>query len=71
MPGNWLGRHPVALSWPTNLGWILQSQTNALSTGLTVNSNGWFDVSGSALVTATNIPINPANPAMFFRLRLP
>jgi len=61
----------LALSWPTNLGWILQDQTNSLSTGLTVNSNAWFDVSGSVNVTSTNIPINPANPTVFFRLRHP
>jgi autotransporter-associated beta strand protein len=61
----------LALSWPTNLGWILQDQTNALSVGLVVNSNAWFDISGSALVTSTNITINPANPTMFFRLRSP
>jgi len=61
----------LALSWPTNLGWILQNQTNSLSTGLTVSSNTWFDVSGSDGVTSTNIPLNPANPTVFFRLRHP
>jgi fibronectin-binding autotransporter adhesin len=61
----------LALSWPTNLGWILQSQTNALSTGLVTNSSAWFDVSGSAAVTSTNLTINPTNPSVFFRLRLP
>jgi autotransporter-associated beta strand protein len=65
------GGNTLALSWPTNLGWILQSQTNALSTGLTVNSNSWFDVTGSASVTSTNIPINTKNPTVFFRLRHP
>ncbi len=61
----------LALSWPTNLGWILQNQTNALNVGLTVNSNGWFDVAGSASVTSTNITIVPANPTVFYRLRHP
>ena len=61
----------LALSWPTNLGWILQDQTNALNVGLTVNSNGWFDMAGSALVTSTNITINQVNPTVFFRLRHP
>jgi autotransporter-associated beta strand protein len=61
----------LSLSWPTNLGWILQDQTNTLNVGLVANSNAWFDVSGSASVTSTNITINPANPTMFFRLRLP
>ncbi|EEF60581.1 beta strand repeat-containing protein [Pedosphaera parvula] len=61
----------LALSWPTNLGWILQSQTNALSTGLVNNSNAWFDMPGSAAVTSTNLTINPTNSTVFFRLRLP
>ena len=61
----------LALSWPTNLGWILQSQTNALNIGLVASSNDWFDVPGSASVTSTNVPITPANPAVFFRLRHP
>jgi autotransporter-associated beta strand protein len=61
----------LALSWPTNLGWILQNQTNALNVGLTVNSNTWFDVAGSGSVTSTNIPINHLNPTVFFRLRHP
>lgn len=61
----------LALSWPTNLGWILQSQTNALSIGLVGNSNAWSDVAGSAAITATNVVINPTNAAVFFRLRHP
>jgi fibronectin-binding autotransporter adhesin len=61
----------LALSWPTNLGWILQSQTNTLNTGLVTNSNAWFDMPGSAAVTSTNLSINPTNPSVFFRLRLP
>jgi hypothetical protein len=61
----------LALSWPTNLGWILQSQTNALNVGLLVNSNAWFDVAGSSSTTSTNITVNMANPAVFYRLRHP
>ncbi|MDB6017462.1 MAG: outer rane autotransporter barrel domain protein [Pedosphaera sp.] len=57
----------LALSWPTNLGWILQSHTNALN----VNSNAWFDMPGSSSSTFTNITINPANPTEFYRLRSP
>ena len=59
----------INLAWPaTHLGWILQTETNALSVGLTTN---WVDVAGSDLVTATNIPVSPANPVAFFRLRHP
>lgn len=57
------------LSWPsTHLGWILQSQTNSRSVGLATN---WFDVSGSGAVTATNFPVNAADPTVFYRLRKP
>jgi autotransporter-associated beta strand protein len=66
-----LSGQTLALSWPTNLGWILQSQTNALGAGLIGSSNAWFDVAGSSSVTATNLTINPTNPTVFFRLRRP
>jgi autotransporter-associated beta strand protein len=57
------------LSWPADhLGWFLQAQTNALTVGI---SNNWVDVPGSSGMTATNIPISPAAPAAFFRLRSP
>ncbi len=57
----------LTLSWPAqHLGWILQAQTNTLSGG-----TNWVDVLGTDLVTSTNLPINPANSAGFFRLRPP
>ncbi|MGN6552239.1 MAG: hypothetical protein ACTHLW_00685 [Verrucomicrobiota bacterium] len=58
----------LALSWPTNAGWILQAQTNALSVGLVSNSNAWFNVPGSELVTSTNMPIVQTNGAVFYRM---
>lgn len=58
----------LALSWPTNAGWILQAQTNTLSVGLVANSNAWFNVPGSELVTSTNFPIVPTNGAVFYRM---
>jgi autotransporter-associated beta strand protein len=59
----------LTVSWPaTHLGWILQAQTNGLGAGLGAN---WSDVAGSSGVTSQNIPINPANPTVFFRLRHP
>ena len=61
----------LALGWPTNAGWILQSQTNPLSAGLTTPSNTWFDVAGSASITNTVITVTPTNPTVFYRLRLP
>ena len=62
----------LTVKWPaTHLGWILESQTNALNSGLTAPSNTWHAISGSAAVTQTNMGINPANPTVFFRLRHP
>jgi autotransporter-associated beta strand protein len=59
----------LSLSWPTDhLGWILQSQTNSLGSGLTTN---WVDVAGSETMTSTNIAINAALPTAFYRLRHP
>ena len=59
----------LSLSWPaSHLGWILQQQTNPLTTGISTN---WVDVASSASITSTNIAINPATPTAFYRLRLP
>lgn len=59
----------LSLSWPaTHLGWILQGQTNNLSTGISAT---WSDIPGTAAVTTTNLAIDPLNPAVFFRLRHP
>jgi len=59
----------LTLSWPPDhLGWRLQAQTNAPGIGLRTN---WVSVPGSALVTSTNFPLNPANGAVFFRLIYP
>jgi hypothetical protein len=56
----------LTIAWPADhLGWILQAQTNGLSTGQ------WFDLPGSSDVNALAIPMDPANPAVFYRLRLP
>jgi fibronectin-binding autotransporter adhesin len=58
----------LTLGWAANLGWILQSQTNNASVGLSTN---WVDVAGSALVTNVVITINPNSPSVFYRLRSP
>ncbi|MDB6018239.1 MAG: Carbohydrate binding family 6 [Pedosphaera sp.] len=59
----------IALSWPEDhLGWRLQVQTNTLGNGLGTN---WVTLSGSELVTGTNITISPANGAVFYRLISP
>ena len=57
------------LSWPSDYtGWILQSQTNAISIGLSTN---WVTVPGSSTTNHVVIPIDSANGSAFFRLRHP
>lgn len=59
----------LTITWPENYqGWILQEQTNTLQVGISTN---WVDVAGSANVTTTNVLINQASPAVFYRLRYP
>ena len=55
------------LSWPaSHLGWLAQS--NAVSV---VATNSWFDIPGSASGTSLSVPINPALPQVYYRLRHP
>lgn len=64
-----ISANALTLSWPSDhRGWHLQVQTNAPGSGLTTN---WLNVPGSDLVTSTNITINPANGAVFYRLVYP
>jgi autotransporter-associated beta strand protein len=61
----------LVLSWPaSHTGWTLQAQTSSLATGLSNNTNAWFDVPGSALTNQVSLPVDQANPAVFYRLRL-
>ncbi len=62
----------LRLSWPADhTGWLLQMQTNSLSVGLNASSNDWTTVPGSSAMDHTNIPINPAPSAVFYRLVYP
>ncbi|MGN6642522.1 MAG: hypothetical protein ACTHKU_05920, partial [Verrucomicrobiota bacterium] len=55
------------LNWPgSHLGWIAQSNSVALA-----DTNFWFDIAGSATVTNLSIPIDPATPKVFYRIRKP
>jgi len=64
-----LSGNTLTLSWPADhLNWILQSQTNSLSVGLSTN---WVDVAGSGSSTQAVININGNNPSVFYRLRHP
>ncbi|HEX5218144.1 MAG TPA: autotransporter-associated beta strand repeat-containing protein [Verrucomicrobiae bacterium] len=58
----------MTLSWPLDhTGWTLQVQTNSLATGV---NNNWFDVPGSTATNAVTVPLVPANPTVFYRLKL-
>jgi hypothetical protein len=55
----------LSLAWPAIYrGWILEYKTNLLSTG-------WTEVVGSQTNTDLTVPISPASPAKFYRLRSP
>ena len=57
----------LVLAWPgDHLGWYAQSNGVSLA-----NSNAWFDLAGSQLVTNLTLPINQAVPQVFYRLRHP
>jgi autotransporter-associated beta strand protein len=62
---NSISGNTLTLTWPAGQGWVLQSQTNNLSTGLQVNPGTWGTVPGDGSVSIT---INPANPTVFYRL---
>jgi pectin methylesterase-like acyl-CoA thioesterase len=59
----------LSLGWPVGqTGMKLEAQTNSLGVGL--NSN-WTVIPGSEATNQITLPIDPANPATFFRLRYP
>ena len=61
------GNTSLTVAWPSDhLGWILQEQTNGLN-----SASPWIDLAGTATINSTNVPINPALPKVFFRLRHP
>jgi autotransporter-associated beta strand protein len=58
----------MTLSWPTNAGWILQSNSVELA-----SSSAWFNypANGAVDVTTINVTINPAKTNVFFRMLKP
>jgi hypothetical protein len=61
------GGNTLNLTWPgSHLGWFAQSNSVSLA-----DTNYWFDIIGSDAVTNLSIPISPALPKVFYRLRLP
>jgi hypothetical protein len=57
----------LSFTWPASQGWRLQAQTNSLASGL---GNNWVYVTDGT-VSSTNITVNPANGAVFYRLVYP
>ncbi len=54
----------LTLSWPADhIGWTLETQTNSFF-------GAWSFVPGSTTTNQLTIPINPALPDVFYRLRL-
>ena len=55
----------LSLSWPTNLGWILQAQSNGPIVGIGTN---WVNVANSTSTNQVTIPVSTTNGSVFYRL---
>jgi hypothetical protein len=59
----------VTFTWPTShVGYRLLAQTNTLGAGLGTN---WFPVAGASVTNKVVIPVNAANPTVFYKLVYP
>ncbi|HEU5397224.1 MAG TPA: glycosyl hydrolase family 28 protein, partial [Verrucomicrobiae bacterium] len=59
----------LQFSWPfDHTGWRLEVETNSLAAGIGTN---WVPVTGSGSTNEITVPIDPANPATFYRLIYP
>jgi len=56
----------LGLGWPTNAGWILQSNSVSLTA-----TNFWFAYPNSTNLTNVSIPIDPTLTNVFYRLLRP
>jgi autotransporter-associated beta strand protein len=59
----------MTLNWPNSLGWVLEAQTNSLSTGLVSNTNAWTRM--SAATSPFIVTPDAAQPTVFYRLVYP
>ena len=64
---NSVSGNTLSLSWPAGQGWKLQMQTNSLAAGLGTN---WVYITDGT-ITSTNITVDPAKAAVFYRLVYP
>ena len=62
------GSGTLSLAWPTNAGWILQSNSVSLTT-----PGAWFNYPADGSVTVTNVTItvDPAKTNVFYRMLKP
>jgi autotransporter-associated beta strand protein len=66
---NFFNGSSLMLSWDTAYStYVLEGETNPISTGLTTNSADWHPVPGVS-GNQINIPVDPVNGSVFFRLR--
>jgi len=62
----------LTLSWPLDhTGWRLLVQTNHLPLGISLNTNDWGTVAGSAATNTVSIPLDSSKPSEFYRLVYP
>jgi hypothetical protein len=62
----------LKLAWPSDhTGWRLLVQTNNLAKGISLNTNDWLTVTGSAATNQVSIPLNATNASEFYRLVYP
>jgi hypothetical protein len=56
----------LTMSWPMDhTGWLLQAQTNSLTSGLGTN---WANVTGASTTNEVVVPINTGNATVFYRM---
>ncbi|HEU5395768.1 MAG TPA: hypothetical protein VFV81_01280, partial [Verrucomicrobiae bacterium] len=57
----------LTLNWPSDhTGWLLQSNSVSL-----MDTNSWFDISGSDATNKVVITLDPTMTNVFYRLLLP
>lgn len=60
----------VKVSWPAQLGWWLQTQTNSLPAGLSPYATNWHTVPSSSVTNQVFMPLVATN-SVFYRLLAP
>ncbi len=61
----------VKVTWPADIGWWLQAQTNSFHVGISTNSANWHIVPNSSTTNVEVMPIVRTNGSVFYRLLSP